>query len=154
DSRESSLYFRDVYVRAPIISRNGKRQLPTEVLQGDPNGWLHVAEYAFAGAAEQSPLIIDGVASGTADAQHLVGPTPVQGPPGNLLSRHAWNAASFPTWFNADVLDVRDFGATPDAHGDDDAPAINQALAASVAQGKPAFVPRGFFHTRSPVEVP
>jgi PKD repeat protein len=153
DSRESSIYMRNVFVRAPTISRNGKVQSPVETLAGDPDGWLHVREHAFAGATNNSPLVINGVASSPVDAS-VTDMVPVAAPPDDLIGMHAWNSATFPTWWNRETLDVRDFGATPDVHSDDDAPAINQALQASAAQGKPAFLPRGFYHVRSTVEVP
>ncbi|HSA83187.1 MAG TPA: glycosyl hydrolase family 28-related protein [Geminicoccaceae bacterium] len=154
DSKENSLYLRNVYVKAPIISRNGKNTRPVDELIGDAGVWMHISEYAFAAGGDRSPLVIDGVASGSVDAEHWLDITPVPGAPDDLLQHHAWDAATFPTYFNREVLDIRDFGATPDRPADDDAPSINQALLASVAEGKPVFVPRGFFHIRSPVEVP
>jgi hypothetical protein len=59
-----------------------------------------------------------------------------------------------PTWFNAQTLDIRAYGATPDKHDDDDAPAINNALRDSVIQQKPVYIPRGRFNVRQTIEVP
>jgi Pectate lyase superfamily protein len=154
DSKENSLYLRNIYVKAPIISRNGQNTKPINDLIGQAESWLRISEYAFAGGGDKSPLVVDGVTSGNVDAEHWLDITPVPTAPGDLLQYHAWDAATFPTYFNREVLDIRDFGATADHHADDDAPSINQALLASVAEGKPVFVPRGFFHVRSPVEVP
>lgn len=140
----NAVFLRNIYARTSVIVANGA----VPVLPGRAGVWTRVTEFA---TTDGAPLVIDGVAR---TGPFRSGIAPVAAPPGNLLARHAWDPARMPSWFNTPTLDIRDFGATPDFHEDDDAPAINRALADSARAGHPAYVPRGRFNVRQPIEVP
>jgi MYXO-CTERM domain-containing protein len=145
---ENSMYLRNVYAKTATIVTNGS----IGTLAGSAGAWTRVGEYAVSGKFG-TPLLIDGQSRGTKTA-HEQGVAQVASPPKDLVGMHAWDPAKTPSYFNTKVLDIRDYGATPDQHGDDDAPAINKALEDSVKQKIPVFVPRGRFNVRQPVEVP
>jgi hypothetical protein len=116
--------------------------------------------YARTNAIVAGTDSLDGVAGTWTGVEHFgtgispIGVTQVSAPPTRLVGLHAWIPKKVPTYFNADVLDIRDYGATPDVDADDDAPAINRALIDSAAQNRPVFVPRGRFSVEQTIEVP
>lgn len=145
---ENSMHLRNVYAKTATIVNNGA----LGKLAGNASGWTRVGLYAVSGKFG-TPLSIDGKDLGS-NAAHQQGVEPVNAPPERLVGLHVWDPAKVPTYFNTDVLDIRDYGATPDKHDDDDATAINQALKDSTERKQPVFVPRGRFNVRQPVEVP
>jgi hypothetical protein len=140
----NAMYLRNVYAMAPTIVANAGKG----GLAGKSTTWTRVTEFA---TTDSVPIVVDGRSFAT---QFSGGVTSVTAPPANLLGLHAWSPARVPSWFNTATLDSRGYGATPDRHDDDDAPAINRALRDSAMRGLPVFVPRGRFNVRQPVEVP
>lgn len=145
---ENTMHLRNIYAKTATIVDNG----PVGSLSGDANAWTRVGEYATSGRYGTA-LFVDGQNRGT-QTDLATDVAPVAAPPANLVRMHAPDPARMPSYFNTGVLDIRDYGATADQHGDDDAPAINTALADSAVHGIPAFVPRGRFNVSQPVKVP
>ena len=149
---ENYLYMRNVFVKAPVIARITN---PNITLSGNATQWERVREYVYTPSA---PIVKDGVSTGANSVSNLGLEQAPAGPPAGLPMIHGWDAASFPTWHSSAPLDIRNFGAvqsdTDDAAGLDNSTAINNALAAGIAQGKAVFVPRGFFYVRAPVTIP
>jgi Pectate lyase superfamily protein/Calx-beta domain len=151
----SNIYAKNVFVRAgnATVMRNGTTQQPVETLSA--SGWQHIRELAFAeeGQGNNSPIWINGAT--TSPDGFVVDMVPATAPDAApLIAAHSWAADAFPSWFHSEMLDVRDFGAVPDQPNGDNSAALNAALAASAAQGKPAFLPRGFWYVKAPVECP
>jgi hypothetical protein len=138
------IYLRNVYAMAPtIVSNAGKGALAGKAL-----AWTRVGEFAVTSGP---PLLVDGRPLAIRHAEDIA---TVSSAPTGLAGLHAWKPALVPSWFNTTTLDIRAYGATPDRHEDDDAPAINRALQDSAVRGQPVFVPRGRFNVRRTIEVP
>jgi hypothetical protein len=145
-SAGTAMYLRNVYAKTSVIVNNSGL---SPNLNGSASTWTKVAEYATTDMG--IPIVVNGA---NKTPEHRGSITTVTAPPANLIGIHAWAPAKVPTYFSGPVLDIRTFGATPDVHTDDDAPAINAALAASVTQRRPAYIPRGRFNVRQTINVP
>jgi len=143
-SAGTAMYLRNVYAKTSTIVANAG----VGGLTGSATAWTKVGEYATTDAA---PIVVNG-ANRTPDFRGPV--STVTAPPANLIGIHAWDPARVPTWFNTPTLDIRPYGATPDVHTDDDAPAIKAALQDSLTQRRPVYIPRGRFNVRQPIEIP
>jgi hypothetical protein len=139
----NAIYLRNVYAKTPTIVTNAGKG----ALAGNAAAWTKVTEYA---TTDAHAIVVNGVAK---TPEHR-GAITTATPPTNLIRIHAWDPARVPTWFNRATLDIRTYGATPDVHTNDDAPAINAALLDSVTQRKPVYIPRGRFNVRSTINVP
>ena len=86
----------------------------------------------------------------------------VTAPPTNLISRHVWSDIDFPSWEDADLISITDFGAVAEnepGSSFDNAPAIEAALFSTAKTGSPnygktVFIPRGIFNVSSRIRVP
>jgi Pectate lyase superfamily protein len=140
----NAIYLRNVYAKAPTIVANAG----IGGLAGNASAWTKVTEYA---ATDGVPIVVNRQDH---SPEYKDGISTVGAPPSKLIGLHAWDPARVPMWFNTQMLDIRDYGATADKHDDDDAPAINSALRDSVTQRKPVYIPRGRFNVRRTIEVP
>lgn len=150
DSISNYLYMRNVYVKAATISRQTSSGV---TLAGNAAQWLRVREYAFA----PNGVTVNGVATAVNGTSNL-GLEQVAGPPAGLGAIHGWSSTDFPVWPGAQVIDIREHGAvqadTDAVNGVDNTAALEAAFAAGVAQGRPVFVPRGFWYIRQTLDIP
>ena len=157
---DQDLYARNVYIRSDIMIRSGLRKAPAEILSGSASAYKRIGEYVFAGGTDNTHVFVDGkeLAHQGVDFARVSNLSD-SAPPGDLISRHIWNEASFPDFRDADVVNiVRDYGATPDNEADNDAIAIQRAIndtttASNSNFGKAVFIPRGHFHIKQPLFV-
>lgn len=124
------LYLREVYVRqaASIVSTGNGQQL-----QGAPNEWRQVAEFALAapngtrfGQSYRFPIYVDAVDQG---ATYLNLGLDGLVPPADLMARHLYDESTFPHAESATAVNIKapPFNAAGDYLTDDTA-AIQQAI--------------------------
>jgi hypothetical protein len=136
----SAAYLRNTWVRGagPVLvsSQNGRVDLPA------PGKWNHVVELASAfnyDDARPASIFVDGKKTGGI-FQKIVADI---APPADLRSRHIlWDHASFPSWNQPGVVNVKD--APYLAKGDgktDDAAALQRAI----DEHETLFLPKGAY---------
>ncbi len=160
-NKVQDVYLENVFIKAVNVMEAGTLDPPTDTISGSVSSWTEFVRYAFGCLQDESHLQVDGVSyNTTVGDQELAMVRTGTTPPPDLMSRHFWGS-DFPSWEDSAVVRVTDagFGATRDDDSDDDAPAIQAALDASVLvggmhEGKTVFLPRGHYHIRSGIEVP
>ena len=130
-----------VYVRGAATVFRGS---DGERLDGRPDGWLHVAEFArgidpptWKGLEYRAPAYVDGERR----TETLVRTAPCTGPPADLTARHRWPAA-FPHFEAPGAASVKDppYEAAGDGRHDD-----TDALQRAVDASEIVFLPKGYY---------
>ena len=163
-NHNQDVHLQNVYVKSANIIESGVKTAPSEILSGKANHWRHVQLYAFRCGTDNAVIMINGVCQGSANADHAYYEPllPVTAPPPDLVSRHVWSETDFPSWEDADLISITDFGAIVEndpGSSFDNAPAIEAALLSATTVGSPnygktVFIPRGIFNVSSPIRVP
>jgi len=136
-SAERSVYLNNLYVRGADIVVSGS-------LDGGPEGWLHVEEFAL-GKVQTPVKGFDLSAAIYVDGGKVRGPYRKVGvavaPPEDLQSRHVWDAG-FPAWESARATNVKapPYNAKGDSFADD-----TQALQRAVDENEIVFLPKGYY---------
>ena len=140
---ERNVYLNNVWVQnaARIVEFDTGQTAP-----GNPSGWAHVAEYA--GGSGSVANVTFRYHDGTQTAADLasVDLAPDGGPPTDFVSRHL--PASIPSFTDALVANVQDFGAVGDGAADD-ATAIQNAINAA----ENVFIPKGVYKVSRPLQL-
>ncbi len=143
---ERSIYLNNVYVKGAeeIVTVDGQI-----LCAGDRESWVRVKEFAIGrtGPARNYDLSAPVYVDGKKQAAPLVDTQMGAAPPGNLQSRHLWDA-DFPSWEQEKkVVNVKDppFNAVGDSFADD-----TDALQKAIDESELVFLPKGYYRiTRS-----
>lgn len=162
---DQNVYFTNFHVKNAATVFQSVRPFsgaPTStVLSGNSTGWTHIQEYVAGGIIKEGntidtanyPVWIGGVrvAQPVCDATCSSGVTRNAIAPGNLQSQHSWNRAlAFPTWEDADVINLRAAGATGNNSTDDTA-ALQTAI--NAYPNRTLFLPKGTYKLSAPLNL-
>lgn len=157
ESYNQYVVMKNVFVKASTIIDAGIKNSPTENVAGDKNSWKKVENYAFAPADNKGFIHIDGVEKGNSDKDvQYFDNIKNEEPKEDLIKKHTW-PIQMPSYDDKNKVNiVKDYGATPYNHEDDDSIAIQKAIddtttAGSPNFGKEVFIPRGHFQTKNPI---
>ena len=144
-SAERSVYLNNVYVRGADVVVHG-------ALQGNPQGWLRVREFALGKVRTpvknydlSAPIYIDGKKIPGPFRDVDIGAAP----PADLTSRHLWTR-SFPSWESGAVANVKapPYNAKADSHADD-----AEALQRAVDENEIVFLPKGYYRVTKTIKL-
>ena len=144
-SAERSVYLNNVYVRGADTVVSGS-------LDGNPQGWLHVEEFALGkvqtpvkGLDLSAPIYVDGKKVRAPYRKVDVAVSPPEG----LQSRHVWGQ-DFPSWESAGAANVKasPYNAKGDSFADD-----TRALQRAVDENEVVFLPKGYYRVTSTLKL-
>ena len=131
-SSSSNLFLQDVYFRGfekSVVMPDGSILGPSYAAASGSATWSHAklvaagrqkADPEAGGPAYTSPVFKNGSATGDYQV-NFVTPSNQKAPPSDLTSRHVWDEATFPSWFDSSACRAKDFGAKGDLVTDDTA---------------------------------
>ncbi len=143
------VYLHNVFVRgATKVVLDADQQT---ALTGNPDGWLHVREYAHTSRPRVNqgieycyPVYVDG-----RRLERVCDVELGQGPPADLQRRHVWGP-SFPGFESPQVANVKaaPYHARGDGRTDDTA-----ALQRAIDDSEIVFLPKGYYRLTRPLEL-
>lgn len=146
---DRGVYLNNVFVRgATTVVADKEQQVD---LPGDPNGWLHVREYAHTshprinqGIEYRYPVYVDGRC-----VDRVCDLEAGQAPPPDLQARHLWSTP-FPGFESPGAADVKasPYHAKGDGEADDTA-----ALQQAIDDNEIVFLPKGFYYLTRPLQL-
>ncbi len=146
---DRGVYLNHVFVRgATTVVVDAEQKVD---LSGNPEGWLHVREYAHAsrprvnqGIEYHYPVYMDG-----RRVERICDVVSGQAPPADLQSRHLWSPA-FPGFESPKAVNVKapPYNARGDGRVDDTA-----ALQRAIDEREIVLLPKGFYRLARPLEL-
>lgn len=149
-NNNQSVTLYNVFVKSYTIISSAK---PARLLAGSATQWNKVSNYIFTSKSDAGTVNTDFVKlNNQTDSYQFNEPLiMVNQPETDLLFKHVW--ATMPSWEDSNLVDITNYGATPENINDtdDDGIAIQKAIddvsnPKSSNYGKTVFIPRGHYH--------